>query len=249
MTLKDNAVLVVDTGNYFVAPVGTAAPANLSAPGPEWTNIGHTSLEDILSLSSDGGEATVLGTLQSKNLRTSYSARTEKMTFTLQQFDSDSLKLYFGRNMEKVSTDPRFMGVPENPQPTLVAFLVVFVDGSEHFAFYAPKAEVMRGDDLKLGDTGSIAGLPIDVSPKKHMTNTWAWAVTPIGENPMATGATAGKPGSYTPSISTPPYNKAGLDKVTASPATAWTSGSYIVLGDKTEWYWSGTAWTSGRAV
>lgn len=248
MALKDNAVLVVDTGNYFLAAPGTAAPADLMDPGAAWTNVGHTSLEDILKLASDGGEATVLGTLQSKNLRTSYSARTETMTFTLQQFDEASLKLYFGRNMDYIDGDNRFMGVPENPQPTIAAFLVVFVDGDEHFAFYAPKAEILRGDDMELADTGSIAGLPLNVAPKKWNTNPWTWAVTPIGMNPMATGATAGNPGTFTPVGSTVPYTAAALSSVTASPKTKWTVGQYVKTQDGVESYWTGTAWATGRA-
>jgi hypothetical protein len=35
---------------------------------------------------------------------------------------------------------------------------------------------------------------------------------------------------------------------ITASPATAWTTGQYVVLGDATHAYWSGAAWTAGQA-
>ena len=249
MALKDNAVLVIDTGNYFLAEPGTAAPANLLEPGAEWDNVGHTSLEDILGLGSEGGEATILGTLQSKSLRTSYSARTETMTFTLQQFDEDSLKLYFGRNMDYIDGDKRFMGVPETPQPTVAAFLIIFVDQEEHFAFYVPRAEILRGDDMEFGETGAIMGLPLSVSPKKHGANKWAWALTPIGNNPMATGATAGKPGTFTPSGATPPYSESSLATVTASPSAAWATGQYIVIGNSTEHYWDGSSWQAGRAI
>ena len=87
MGLYDNAVLAINTGNYFIAEPGTLPPTNLLSPGPEWKNIGHTSLEELLGVTSEGGEATVLGTLQSKSLRTSYSARTESITFTAHQWD------------------------------------------------------------------------------------------------------------------------------------------------------------------
>ena len=198
MAIQDGSTLVINTGNYFLAPVGTAAPADLLAPGGAWENVGHTSLEDIFSLTSDGGEATVLGTLQSKSLRTSYSSRTETMRFTLQQFDSDSLRLFFGRNM-KETNDERFLGVPQTPQPTQAAFLVVFIDGENTFSFYAPKVEILRGDDMELSDTESLAGLPLDVKPMIYtpaggVANTWAWAVSPIDPAPAPTGATAGKP-------------------------------------------------------
>jgi hypothetical protein len=35
---------------------------------------------------------------------------------------------------------------------------------------------------------------------------------------------------------------------VTASPATTWTAGQHVVLGDGTRAYWNGTAWTAGVA-
>ena len=248
MGLYDNAVLAINTGNYFIAEPGTLPPTNLLSPGPEWKNIGHTSLEELLGVTSEGGEATVLGTLQSKSLRTSYSARTESITFTAHQWDEDTLKLYFGRNMVATSQDSRFHGVPETPQPTKVAFLVVMVDGEENLAFWAQAAEIIRGDDMSLSDTESLAGLPLTVSPKKWGSNAWTWAITPIAANPNATGATAGAPGSFTPSGATPPPALNAMGGITASPATAWTTGQYVVLADDTEAHWTGSAWEAGRA-
>jgi hypothetical protein len=64
-----------------------------------------------------------------------------------------------------------------------------------------------------------------------------------------ATGATAGTPGTFTPSGATTPANLAGLTGVTASPATAWTTGQHVILGDATHAHWDGTApWVAGNA-
>jgi len=178
VALNDDATLVINTGNYLTAVTGTALPSDLTAPGTPWVNVGHTSLSDIFGLSSDGGEATVIGTLQNKNLRTSYSTRTETMTFTLQQFDKDALKLYYGSNA--VENADGTLGVPSSPTPTVCAFLAIFIDGENVFAFYAPKAEIYRADDMSLSDTESLAGLPIGVKPMTYSTNTWTYAVTPL---------------------------------------------------------------------
>lgn len=182
MSLNDDATLVIGAGNYFTATTSTALPADLLAPGVSWTNVGHTSLEDIFSLSSDGGEATVLGTLQNKSLRTKYSARTETLAFTLQQFDTPALKLFYGSNA--VTTVDGLVGPHVNPTPTTCAFLAVFVDDESVFAFYAPKAEIYRADDIEAGDTESLVGLPIGVKPLQDGSNTWTYAVTPLGEAP-----------------------------------------------------------------
>ena len=68
----------------------------------------------------------------------------------------------------------------------------------------------------------------------------------------VATGAGPGTgTGTYTPAGATAPANLADLSDatpVTANPATAWTPGQYILLGDGTKAYWNGTAWVAGQA-
>jgi hypothetical protein len=245
VALNDNATLVIGSGNYLTAPVGTDIPADLLVPTSPWEAVGHTSLEDIFSISSEGGEATVIGSLQNKSLRTKYSARTETMTFTLQQFDVAGLKLYYGSNAPVLPDGS--VGVPADPTPTQAAFLAVFVDGDNHFAFYAPKAEIYRADDVSFGDTESLAGLPIGVKPMAYGTNNWTYSITPLGAS-VATGATAGAPGTFTPDGSLVPANLAAMANVIATPTTAWTTGQYVTLGDATKAYWDGDSWAAGQA-
>ncbi|UFD97953.1 major tail protein [Streptomyces phage Pablito] len=243
MALNDNATLVIGSGNYLTAPTGTDIPADLLTPLSPWEAVGHTSLEDIFSITSEGGEATVIGSLQNKSLRTKYSARTETMTFTLQQFDVAALKLYYGSNAPILPDGS--VGVPADPIPTTCGFLAVFVDGENHFAFYAPKAEIYRADDVSFGDTESLAGLPLGVKPMTYGANSWTYSITPLG-GPAATGATAGAPGAFTPSGSVAPYDLADLAAVLASPTSAWTSGQHVVLGDGSNANWDGDSWVEG---
>jgi len=71
---------------------------------------------------------------------------------------------------------------------------------------------------------------------------------TPPPTGVDATGATAGSPGSFTPSGATPPADLAGLNACTADPTTAWTEGQHVVLGDSSQAHWNGTAWVAGAA-
>jgi hypothetical protein len=245
VALNDNATLVIGSGNYLTAPVGTDLPDDLLVPTSPWSAVGHTSLEDILSISSEGGEATTIGTLQNKSLRTKYSARTETIALTLQQFDIAGLKLYYGSNAPVLANGT--VGVPTDPTPTTAAFLAVFVDGENYFAIYAPKAEIYRADDISFGDTESLAGLPIGVKPMAFGSNTYTYAITPLGAS-VATGATAGTPGSFTPDGSVTPANLAALASVIATPTSAWTTGQYVTLGDASTAHWDGDSWVSGSA-
>lgn len=72
-----------------------------------------------------------------------------------------------------------------------------------------------------------------------------------------ATGATAGSPGDPTPANSYFPKDLTELQAgaggehgvaVVASPATAWTSGQYIVLRDGSLAHWDGDSWEAGAA-
>jgi hypothetical protein len=246
VALNDNATLVIGSGNYLTAPVGTDIPDDLLVPVSPWDNVGHTSLEDIFSISSEGGEATTIGSLQNKSLRTKYSARTETMAFTLQQFDVRGLKLYYGSNAPVLPDGS--VGVPADPTPTVAAFLAIFVDGENVFAFYAPKAEIYRGDDLSFGDTESLAGLPLGVKPMTYGANNWTYAITPLGAI-TATGVTEGSPGAFTPAGATIPANLTELQSSTIVGTGAWTTGEYVVLGDASSAYWDGDSWTSGVAA
>lgn len=183
MPRNDNATLRISTGRLYTAVAGTAFPADLGAPEAAWDEIGHTSLEEIMTIASEGGEATTLGTLQNKNLRVVYSDRSETFTINLQQWDQTGLELYYGSNMPDVSTlvDGSLLGVPTAPEPTEVAFLAVFSDGARRFAIYAPKVSIFRGDDVDLADTENLASLPLAITPLQHNTNEWTYAVTPMG--------------------------------------------------------------------
>lgn len=189
MAINDAATLAIDSGNFFTAPVGTTLPADLTKIGTPWEPIGNTSLEDVLGMKSDGGDSTVLGTLQNKNLRTRRSNRTETMSIVLQQFDKAALKLYYGSNAKELPDGT--ISVPSQPTPTRVAFLAVFVDGSNIFAMYAPLAEILRGDDMDISDTESLVGLPLNVTPLNYNGNDFPYSVTPLGSSSGGTGSAA----------------------------------------------------------
>jgi len=103
-----------------------------------------------------------------------------------------------------------------------------------------PHAEPTPGwsNSAPHGGISSIEGPPTPID-----TTVPGWS----NDGPAATGATAGAPGTWTPANSEAPDKFTQMDSVTASPATAWTSGQYVVLGDGTFAHWGGAAWTSGK--
>lgn len=88
----------------------------------------------------------------------------------------------------------------------------------------------------------------IDCSLKApKVEGKWAAAASwSIPGQIVATGATAGIPGTFTPAGATPPANLAAMTGIVASPATVWTVGQHVEMGNGQDCYWNGTAWTAG---
>lgn len=108
--------------------------------------------------------------------------------------------------------------------------------------------------------TGNVQVQPLDLGGDVNARNTsdaaWPISGAPVWGTytppPAATGATAGTPGTWTPSGSTPPANLAALTgaspAIAATPSTAWTTGQYVSLGDASKAHWSGSAWVADPA-
>ena len=181
MAFNDDAVIKISTAYFYTARVGTAAPTNPVNPGKEWENVGHTPLEDILQMTSEGGEKTTLGSLQNRNLKNSYSAKQTTFNFAIHQFDTPGLKLYLGSNaVEKGGR----IGPHDTPQPTSAAWLVVIIDGDQYFDFYVPKADILGADDIALADTESLSSLPLSVTPLRMQSEDAAWFTSGVKEVP-----------------------------------------------------------------
>jgi hypothetical protein len=110
--------------------------------------------------------------------------------------------------------------------------------------------------DVVKDDAGAAGPLLEPVDSRDHL---WMQLTTVPPPEPScdavavgvpATGATAGTPGTATPSPAYFPDDFAALDasSITASPTTAWTAGQYIVLDDGTFAHWTGTDWATGKA-
>lgn len=99
--------------------------------------------------------------------------------------------------------------------------------------------------------------LPMVRKPDAEFGSGGSTIIVLGAEGTPASGATAGTPGSWTPAGSDPPASPADLIAndpvvVTASPATAWTTGQYVqtqTSGTGGRAHWSGTAWVAGAAT
>lgn len=67
---------------------------------------------------------------------------------------------------------------------------------------------------------------------------------------PNATGATAGAPGTWTPSGTDVPVDLAQViaDAITPTPTTAWVNGNRVVTTSAAPVHWNGLAWVAGNS-
>lgn len=181
MALDATKTAQLTDAHFYVAPVGTAIPTDLNAPGVDWVEIGHTSAESALTFSTDGGDKETLASFQADSLRVSRSAQTDSMQLTLLQIDDTTLELVFGSNIVDINGNGTLMGVPTSPVASQRAFLAVLKDGNTPFAIYAPNCDMLRsGEGVGLGEKSSLAELVLDITPLQHATNTWAWSITTL---------------------------------------------------------------------
>jgi hypothetical protein len=166
MALNSDAVLKVGTGAFYTADVGTEMPdvADLLTPGDPWEHMGHTSLDEILNSTTEGGERTPLPSLQAPGgVRETVSAATRTYTINLLQFDTNTLKLFYGSNAE-IDANGRIQ-IPETAIPTEAAWLFVFRDGSRVGALHAARTSIIGGEDFGISDTESLSRLALSITP------------------------------------------------------------------------------------
>lgn len=157
MPLSDSDVILPGTGFLYIAPAETPQPASLTAPASPWDNLGHTSREDGLTITRDGGDSEVLGSWQNPSLRERRDPSTYAITAFLHQFDNNVLELYFGPG--DVSEAGKF-GVTSVTATTEKALYVRIVDGANEAGLYIPKVSIASEDDVEV-DVESFLAFPV----------------------------------------------------------------------------------------
>lgn len=157
MALSDGEVVIPGTGHVYFAPVGTPKPASLTAPGGPWDEIGHTSSENGMTITRDGGDSEVLASWQNPNLRERRDPVVFALTLNLLQISNETLSLYFGGG--DTSVDGVF-GVNAVPVAQERALFMRIVDGANEWPLYIPKVSLSSEDDIEV-DTEAFLEFPV----------------------------------------------------------------------------------------
>lgn len=190
MALNDNSVVLPAVGYIYVAPVDTAppTPAAIEAFDPvtgvaSYTQLGHTSRDDLPVFGFDGGDAETLGSWQNASLRrVTTEAAQDYVTFNALQLDEQILSYYYGVT-NPGSVVGRF-DVPDGSGSGIeTALLIVIVDGDATIAFHASKVSIGREDSIELAIDEFVA-VPLRASLlKSGVLPMFSWLSYDTGVN------------------------------------------------------------------
>lgn len=157
MALSDSSVIIPGQGFIYLAPTGTAKPANAAEPATPWENMGHTSTDDNFTITRDGGDSEVLPTWQNPSFRERREPSVYIVQFTALQIDNTVLGLYFGGGDASVTGE---FSVTSATGATERAMYTRIVDGNNSVGLYIPKVSITSEDDAE-ADIEAFFGFPL----------------------------------------------------------------------------------------
>jgi hypothetical protein len=255
--LAPEEVTVAGFQRILVAPIGTDTPDNIEDdPDTDWVDLGYTT-EDGIAFSF-GLDTDDLMTSQSLDpIRKLTTARPKTVTASLRQLNRETLALALGGGtFNDAGTGWEFDHAPSSYIDER-AVMVEFEDGAKKVRFWSYRTMVSEAVEFTLVNTaGLVFPLTFSVLANDPFTYKWQGNLAALGEGGggsggpiVATGASAGAPGTFSPPGAVPPANLAAMNAgILATPSTAWDEGDYVVLANSSECHWSGSNWVVGRA-
>lgn len=241
------------TGAVLSAAKGTALPTSITGVLDDaFEDNGYIS-EDGLSLTQDISWETIKE-WGGNTVRRILSDFTGTFSWTFLETNANTAKTVFGdgnvtATAATVSTGSLLKIVGNAEQSEARSWVFRMKDGVRKIVIVVPDGQITDRGDISYTRTGAVTyPVTLEASPDADgnsftiLTDDGVYSGAPI----VATGATAGIPGSITPTGAVLPANLAAMTGKTASPTTAWTTGQYVVLGDGSVCHWSSTAWVEG---
>ena len=190
MALNDNSVVLPAVGYIYVAAVDTVSPtpAAIETFDPlvglaGWTQIGHTSRDDLPVFGFDGGDQETLGSWQNASLRrVTTEVAQDFVTFNALQLDEQVLSYYYGVS-NPGTTVGKFDVSTSSVSGLETALVIVIVDGAATVGFHASKVSMGREDSIELAIDEFVA-VPLRASILKSGSNPlFSWLSYDTGVN------------------------------------------------------------------
>ena len=166
MSVDATKLVIPGHGTVFHAPKNTKPPAspltafNLQTDGPTvWKNLGHTSKQNTIAFTKEGGERETIDTFLADAVRESTSSVSWGVTVAALQFDQDNLDLAFNGDFDAATGGYTVA----TPVPIEAALFLYFQDTTGSVGFWLPNTTVALGDAPSV-DTAQFLELPLAVT-------------------------------------------------------------------------------------
>ncbi|GGR88229.1 hypothetical protein GCM10010252_28820 [Streptomyces aureoverticillatus] len=158
--MNPNEIRVAGTGRILTAPLGTQAPADVTANwAAGWRDLGYTTTDGIRFTKKD--KIDPVDTWQSVSpARFVYSDRDLTVKFALLQLNEDTLPFFFGGDVVKETAEGSKLysyQVAAEPKKDERMLGVEFADGDViKYRFTIARGQVTETDELQLTRTASV---------------------------------------------------------------------------------------------
>lgn len=186
MATDADQILVALNAAVHVAPVGTTLPTDSdSALNAAFIDLGYTT-QDGLKFSDQKSIEDIRAHQEFYPVRRIVTERASTVTFELEQWNGDTVRLAFGGGTVTEPTSGEYKYVPPSPETVDERSLVLeWQDGTREYRLVVPRGMVTETVETNLTRTGH-AGLPITfsvlgetgVDPWQIYTNDAEWEST-----------------------------------------------------------------------
>jgi len=165
--LVDSGYFITSRTVAYTAPVDTAAPAatlaGLDTPGSPWLILGHIGDETAsgnATFTRDGGDSTTKGSITKKAIRTLVDPVNSGIDIDISQWTRSALGLYHGG---AGGTTPGTFSVEgaTDGTATSTALLIVWEDGLNRVALYAPNVSWTGRDNISTDSIADAVLIPL----------------------------------------------------------------------------------------
>lgn len=181
MSVDSTKLVIPGHGTAFIAPTNTKPPTSpLGASGYQllndgpglWKNLGHTSKQNTISFSKEGGEKETIDTFLADAVRTSSSAVSWGVNIGALQFDENNLRLAFNGDFDPVTGGYTVT----SSTPVNVAMFLYFQDTTGALGFWLPSVDISLGDAPSV-DTANFFEMPLSGT----ILSVGSGVITPVG--------------------------------------------------------------------
>jgi hypothetical protein len=170
-------VIVPGKGAIFIAEPGATPPDYKTitplTPTDGWVCLGHTSVENNVELSKDGGDSTSYDSWWEPGIEVMYASTTWTLTVGALEVTKANFDLAFNGEAEEATTNGGYL-VPSAIQATKKAVFVIAVQGEKRLGLYLPQVSISLGDAPTF-DNESLFEIPLSGSILSYEGNVMEW--------------------------------------------------------------------------